>query len=154
MPGCSGLFLFRHDSVFRQVLNRHWYGTLRGGVLPLRTFGTGFISVVTASAFGAKENGGLGLSGVSVGLGWVGFVSASVPVSTVGVLYMTYPVFTLIIGWIWFRDVPSKSRSLDGSHGGADCKLTGRGRTPTPTRHAYLIDGAHHLSVSGLTLHT
>lgn len=51
------------------------------------------------------------LSGVSVGLGWIGFVYAlrTVPVSTVGVLYMTYPVFTLLIGWIWFRDVPSKS---------------------------------------------
>lgn len=50
------------------------------------------------------------LSGVSVGLGWIGFVYAlrTVPVSTVGVLYMTYPVFTLLIGWIWFRDVPSK----------------------------------------------
>jgi drug/metabolite transporter (DMT)-like permease len=50
------------------------------------------------------------LSGVSVGLGWIGFVSAlkTVPVSTVGVLYMTYPVFTLLIGWIWFRDVPAK----------------------------------------------
>lgn len=49
-------------------------------------------------------------SGVSVGLGWIGFVSAlkTVPVSTVGVLYMTYPVFTLLIGWIWFRDTPSK----------------------------------------------
>lgn len=50
------------------------------------------------------------LSGVSVGLGWIGFVYAlrTVPVSTVGVLYMTYPVFTLIIGWIWFRDLPSR----------------------------------------------
>ena len=50
------------------------------------------------------------LSGVSVGLGWIGFVYAlrTVPVSTVGVLYMTYPVFTLLIGWIWFRDLPSR----------------------------------------------
>ncbi len=56
------------------------------------------------------------MSGVSVGLGWVGFVSAlkTVPVSTVGVLYMTYPVFTLIIGWVWFRDVPSK-RAITGA---------------------------------------
>jgi drug/metabolite transporter (DMT)-like permease len=56
------------------------------------------------------------VSGMSVGLGWVGFVSAlkSVPVSTVGVLYMTYPVFTLLIGWIWFRDVPAK-RSITGA---------------------------------------
>lgn len=56
------------------------------------------------------------MSGVSVGLGWIGFVSAlkTVPVSTVGVLYMTYPVFTLIIGWVWFRDVPSK-RAITGA---------------------------------------
>lgn len=56
------------------------------------------------------------MSGVTVGLGWIGFVSAlkTVPVSTVGVLYMTYPVFTLIIGWIWFRDVPSK-RAITGA---------------------------------------
>lgn len=56
------------------------------------------------------------ISGVSVGLGWIGFVSAlkTVPVSTVGVLYMTYPVFTLLIGWIWFRDTPSK-RGLTGA---------------------------------------
>jgi drug/metabolite transporter (DMT)-like permease len=49
-------------------------------------------------------------SGISVGLGWVGFVSAleTVPVTTVGVLYMTYPVFTILIGWVWFRDAPSK----------------------------------------------
>lgn len=56
------------------------------------------------------------LSGVSVGLGWVGFVSAlkTVPVSTVGVLYMTYPVFTLLIGWLWFGDRPSK-RGITGA---------------------------------------
>ncbi len=50
------------------------------------------------------------LSGITVGLGWVGFVSAlkTVPVTTVGVLYMTYPVFTILIGWLWFRDAPSK----------------------------------------------
>ena len=56
------------------------------------------------------------LSGVSVGLGWIGFVYAlrTVPVSTVGVLYMTYPVFTLLIGWIWFRDVPSR-RAMTGA---------------------------------------
>lgn len=56
------------------------------------------------------------LSGVSVGLGWIGFVYAlrTVPVSTVGVLYMTYPVFTLLIGWIWFQDVPSR-RGMTGA---------------------------------------
>lgn len=55
-------------------------------------------------------------SGIAVGLGWIGYVSAlkTVPVSTVGVLYMTYPVFTLVIGWIWFRDMPSR-RAILGS---------------------------------------
>jgi len=48
-------------------------------------------------------------SGAFVGLGWVGYVSGlkTVPVSTIGVLYMTYPVFTILIGWAWFRDKPS-----------------------------------------------
>ena len=56
------------------------------------------------------------LSGIAVGLGWVGFVSAleTVPVTTVGVLYMTYPVFTILIGWLWFRDAPSK-RAMSGA---------------------------------------
>ncbi len=56
------------------------------------------------------------VSGVSVGLGWIGFVAAldTVPVSSLGVLYMTYPVFTLLIGWIWFRDLPSK-RAISGA---------------------------------------
>ncbi len=56
------------------------------------------------------------LSGASIGLGWIGFVAAikTVPVSSLGVLYMTYPVFTLLIGWAWFRDVPSK-RALTGA---------------------------------------
>jgi drug/metabolite transporter (DMT)-like permease len=42
------------------------------------------------------------LCGITVGLGWVGYVSAlqTVPVSTVGVLYMTCPVFTLLVGWL------------------------------------------------------
>ncbi len=55
-------------------------------------------------------------SGAAVGLGWVGYVSAlrTVPVSTVGVLYMTYPVFTLLIGWLWFNDKPS-NRALCGA---------------------------------------
>ncbi|MEM7562842.1 MAG: DMT family transporter, partial [Pseudomonadota bacterium] len=48
-------------------------------------------------------------SGVAVGLGWVGYVHAlkTIPVSTAGVLYMTYPVFTILIGWLFFRDKPS-----------------------------------------------
>ncbi|MEL6207758.1 MAG: DMT family transporter [Pseudomonadota bacterium] len=51
---------------------------------------------------------GLG-AGVALGVGWVGYVRALevVPVSTVGVLYMTYPVFTVIFAWALFSDRPS-----------------------------------------------
>ncbi|MCZ4268282.1 EamA family transporter [Rhodobacteraceae bacterium R_SAG6] len=52
-----------------------------------------------------------GLSaGVVMGLGWIGYVSAleTLPASTVGVLYMTYPVFTLMIAWILFADTPTR----------------------------------------------
>ena len=55
-------------------------------------------------------------SGIAMGFGWIGFVQAlkTVPVSTIGVLYMTYPVFTLLIGWAAFRDLPSM-RALTGT---------------------------------------
>ena len=40
-------------------------------------------------------------AGAVMGLGWVGYVTAleTVSTSTVGVLYMTYPVFTIGIAW-------------------------------------------------------
>lgn len=49
------------------------------------------------------------LVGLCMGLGWVGYVRAIevVPISTAGVLYMTYPVFTLVIAWVLFRDRPT-----------------------------------------------
>lgn len=52
--------------------------------------------------------------GMVMGLGWVGYVRAVevVPVSTAGVLYMTYPVFTLIIARLGFGDVPSRRAVL------------------------------------------
>ena len=51
---------------------------------------------------------GLG-SGVVMGLGWIGYVIAleTIPVSTVGVIYMTYPAFTLVIAWLLFGERPS-----------------------------------------------
>ncbi len=51
---------------------------------------------------------GLG-AGAAMGLGWVGYVSAldSAPVALVGVLYMTYPVFTLLIAWGLFQTKPT-----------------------------------------------
>ena len=49
-------------------------------------------------------------AGALMGLGWTGYVTAleKLPASTVGVLYMTYPVFTLLIAWILFADPPTR----------------------------------------------
>jgi len=48
-------------------------------------------------------------SGVILGLGWVGYVHALelMPVSVAGILYMTYPIFTLAISWAFYRDKPT-----------------------------------------------
>lgn len=45
-------------------------------------------------------------SGIVVGITWIGYVIAieTIPVSTAGVIYMAYPVFTLFIGWIFFKN--------------------------------------------------
>jgi drug/metabolite transporter (DMT)-like permease len=49
-------------------------------------------------------------AGAAMGLGWIGYVTAveTIPASTVGVLYMTYPVFTVVIAWALFADRPSR----------------------------------------------
>ncbi len=49
-----------------------------------------------------------------MGLGWIGYVTAleKLPASTVGVLYMTYPVFTLVIAWAVFGDAPTRRAML------------------------------------------
>ncbi|MCB1361476.1 MAG: DMT family transporter [Rhodobacter sp.] len=51
---------------------------------------------------------GLG-TGIVMALGWVAYVRAIevVPVSTAGVLYMTYPAFTLAISGLLFRERPA-----------------------------------------------
>lgn len=50
------------------------------------------------------------VAGLGMGLGWIGYVRAVevVPVSTAGILYMTYPVFTLLIAWLVFGDTPGR----------------------------------------------
>lgn len=47
-------------------------------------------------------------SGCVVGLGWVGYVMAltMMPVPVAGILYMTYPLFILVVGWAFFGDRP------------------------------------------------
>ena len=53
------------------------------------------------------------LSGAAMGIGWTGYVKAIelVSVSTVGILYMSYPMFTVLIAWLWFRR-PPRLRSI------------------------------------------
>ncbi len=48
-------------------------------------------------------------AGAVMGLGWIGYVLAleTLPASTVGVLYMTYPVFTVLVAWVLFADRPT-----------------------------------------------
>jgi drug/metabolite transporter (DMT)-like permease len=54
------------------------------------------------------------IAGVGMGVGWIGYVRAVeiVPVSTAGILYMTYPVFTLLIAWLVFGDTPGRRAVL------------------------------------------
>jgi len=49
-------------------------------------------------------------AGAGMGIGWIGYVTAlkSVPLPVVSVIYMTYPVFTLVLGWGIFHDRPDR----------------------------------------------
>lgn len=54
-------------------------------------------------------------AGLGLGLGWVAYVEAlsAVPVSTVGVVYMTYPLFAMAAAWALFGQRPG-GRSIAG----------------------------------------
>lgn len=56
-------------------------------------------------------------AGAAMGLGWIGYVTAveTIPASTVGVLYMTYPVFTVVIAWALFAETPSRRALIASS---------------------------------------
>ncbi|MFN0114783.1 MAG: DMT family transporter [Paracoccaceae bacterium] len=56
-------------------------------------------------------------SGLLVTFGWVGYVKSltMIPVPVAGVLYMTYPLFTLAVGWAVFRDRPHPLSILAGA---------------------------------------
>lgn len=57
-----------------------------------------------------------GAAGAAMGLGWIGYVSAVrvVPASTVGVIYMTYPVFTVLVAWVLFGDRATRRAVIAG----------------------------------------
>ena len=55
-------------------------------------------------------------SGVLVGLGWIAFVEALkvVPVTSASVIYMTYPMFTLLASWVLIRNLPTRQSVIAG----------------------------------------
>lgn len=48
-------------------------------------------------------------AGVFMGLGWISYLNAleTVSVAAVGLVYMTYPVFALLLAWLLVRQTPS-----------------------------------------------
>ncbi len=48
------------------------------------------------------------IAGAGMGMGWIGYVKAldTMPVSTLTVIYMTYPLFTILIACLGFRNTP------------------------------------------------
>lgn len=54
-------------------------------------------------------------AGVFMGLGWISYLNAleTVSVAAVGLVYMTYPVFALLLAWLLVRQTPS-ARSWAG----------------------------------------
>ena len=55
-------------------------------------------------------------AGLSMGLGWIAYIEAieDVDVSTVGVIYMTYPLFTVAAAWLLFGHQPTRRSLLGG----------------------------------------
>lgn len=72
-----------------------------------------FRYIVFSGPNSAATYWGIG-SGIILGLGWIGYVRALelMPVSTAGILYMTYPIFTLVISWVFYGDKPTKRMTL------------------------------------------
>lgn len=75
-----------------------------------------FFSVLRFSGPLKKEFYWAVISGACVGLGWIAYVEALkvVPISSASVIYMTYPMFTLLTSWILIRNVPNKQSLIAG----------------------------------------
>ena len=56
------------------------------------------------------------VAGLGMGLGWVAYVRAVevVPISTAGVIYMSYPVFAILLAWVLFKQPPTTRALLSG----------------------------------------
>lgn len=55
-------------------------------------------------------------AGLGMGLGWTAYVRAVevMPVSTAGVIYMSYPLFAIVLAWVLFRQVPTRRALVAG----------------------------------------
>ena len=55
-------------------------------------------------------------AGFGMGLGWTAYVRAVevVPVSTAGVIYMSYPLFAIVLAWVLFRERPTTRALVSG----------------------------------------
>ncbi len=55
-------------------------------------------------------------AGLGMGLGWTAYVRAVevVPVSTAGVIYMSYPLFAIVLAWLLFRQRPTSRAMVAG----------------------------------------
>lgn len=55
-------------------------------------------------------------AGFGMGLGWTAYVRAVevVPVSTAGVIYMSYPLFAMMFAWVFFRETPTRRAMVSG----------------------------------------
>ncbi|MDD7912178.1 DMT family transporter [Pseudovibrio exalbescens] len=63
-----------------------------------------------------RQAGLMTVTGVFLGLGWIGYLEAvkTVPVAAAGVIYMTYPLFVLLFAWIMVGMKPSKNSLMAG----------------------------------------
>ncbi|WP_102869097.1 DMT family transporter [Pseudovibrio exalbescens] len=63
-----------------------------------------------------RQAGLMTVTGVFLGLGWIGYLEAvkTVPVAVAGVVYMTYPLFVLLFAWILVGMRPTRNSVIAG----------------------------------------
>lgn len=55
-------------------------------------------------------------AGLSMGLGWIGYLEALqvVPIAAASVIYMTYPLFTVLFAWVMISQRPTRRAMISG----------------------------------------
>lgn len=95
-------------------------------------------------------------AGFFMGLGWIAYVEAVkvAPVSTVGVVYMTYPLFTLIFAWTLLGQRPAPRSILAGALivGGAGLALSPEALGEAPVQALILAFASPITFALGITV--